>query len=85
MRAERQHLIELIDELGGIPMPSQANFVLTRFENVAAVSDHLAGCGIGTRRFPANPDLQNFLRITCPGDEKAFQRLTGALKAVRKT
>ena len=85
VRAERQYLIELIDELGGEAMPSQANFVLTRFENVVAVSEHLAGCGIGTRRFPANPDLQDFLRITCPGDEKAFQRLIGALKAARTT
>lgn len=86
VRAERDHLIELIKELGGIPMPSQANFVLARFENVVGVSDRLADRGIGTRRFPANPDLQDFLRITCPGDEKAFQRLIGALKAaVRKT
>ncbi len=86
VRAEREHLIELIKELGGIPMPSQANFVLARFEDVVEVSDRLADRGIGTRRFPGNPDLQDFLRITCPGDQEAFQRLTGALKAaVRKT
>ncbi|HCX88006.1 MAG TPA: hypothetical protein DG761_08260 [Gammaproteobacteria bacterium] len=81
VRAERKNLAALIAEFGGMPMPSQANFVLARFENAAGVSDDLAARGIGTRRFPDNPDLKDALRITCPGDEHAFGRLTNALRA----
>ena len=82
VRVERERLSAMITELGGKPMPTQANFVLSQFENAAAVSDGLAARGIGTRRFPDSPDLKNAVRITCPGDEDAFGRLMNALQAV---
>jgi len=82
VRVERESLTALIAGLGGIPMPSQANFVLARFEDATEVSDGLTAHRIGTRRFPDNPDLKDALRITCPGDEDAFGRLRDALGAV---
>ncbi len=82
VREERAGLTELISELGGKSLPSQANFVLARFENAAWVRDGLAGLGIGSRVFPDKEELKDAFRISCPGDEKAFERLQEAFKAV---
>ena len=82
VRAERSKLTALISELGGRPLPSQANFVLARFENAGWVRDGLAGLGIGSRSFPDNEELKHTLRISCPGDQSAFARLEHAFKTV---
>jgi len=82
VRAERSMLTTLISELGGRPLPSQANFVLARFENARWVRDGLAGLGIGSRSFSDNEELKDTLRISCPGDQSAFARLEHAFKAV---
>jgi histidinol-phosphate aminotransferase len=82
VRAERSMLTTLISELGGRPLPSQANFVLARFENARWVRDGLAGLGIGSRSFSDNEALKDTLRISCPGDQSAFVRLEHAFKAV---
>jgi len=82
VRAERSKLTTLISELGGRPLPSQANFVLARFENARWVRDGLAGLGIGSRSFSDNEELKHTLRISCPGDQSAFARLEHAFKAV---
>ena len=82
VRAERNKLTTLISELGGKPLPSQANFVLTRFENSLWVRSGLASLGIGSRNFFDNEELEDTLRISCPGDQSAFNRLEQALKTV---
>jgi histidinol-phosphate aminotransferase len=84
VRRVRQEIVEislLIGRLGGEVLPSQANFVLARFENARWVCDALAGLGIAVRIFPDRPELEGCVRITMPGDGRAFERLSGALES----
>ena len=82
IRQERALLRDLLVELGARVEPSQANFVLARFDNPGWVRDALHGLGIGVRAFPTEPSLSDALRITCPGDAVSFERLLAALRAV---
>jgi histidinol-phosphate aminotransferase len=82
VRAERRALETRLAGLGARPLPSEANFVLARFDDVDRVRDGLAGLGIAVRAFPDRPALQDALRITCPGNERDFQRLVDALDTV---
>lgn len=81
IRVEREMLTSLLRTLGGEPLSSTGNFVLCRFPKAHLIADLLAGCGIGVRRFPSASLVGDCLRITCPGDEAAFDRLAGALTA----
>ncbi len=80
--AEREALEELLLELGATLKPSQANFVLAQFEDREWIWNGLAGFGISVRKFPGNPELESSLRISCPGNEKEFARLTHALRSI---
>ncbi len=82
IRREREGLSRVIRRLGGEPFPSQANFVLARFKGSVSewVREALAGLGIGVRAFPERPDLAGCLRLSCPGEPKAFARLSAALE-----
>ncbi len=82
VRSERTRLVALLTELGADPVPSQANFVCARLRDAAWTWDALAGLGISVRRFPNHRSLDTALRITCPADEQAFDRLCRALKTV---
>ncbi|MEM8886031.1 MAG: histidinol-phosphate transaminase [Planctomycetota bacterium] len=73
VRRERARLEALLPD----PVPSQSNFVFSRFPDAPATWRRLAEAGIGVRRFEAMPD---YLRITCPGDEAAFTRLRENLR-----
>ena len=77
---QRDELIRLLRELGARPLPSQANFVLARFGDAAALHAALGARGVAVRRF-ADPLLAGYLRITLPGEERAFSRLCEALRA----
>ena len=81
IRVERAAIAERLGALGVAVIPSQANFVLARFEDAGAVRSHLAARGIGVRIFPGRPMLEGCLRITLPGDEGSFERLAGALES----
>ncbi len=80
VREEVRKISEVIGGLGGEALPSQANFVLARFEDARWVRDALAGLGIAVRIFPERPELAGFVRITMPGDETSFGRLVRALE-----
>jgi histidinol-phosphate aminotransferase len=82
IRTERRRLFELLEQGGADPLPSQANFVLARFTDAAAVQQALADRGILVRAFPGRPGLDDALRITCPGHPESFARLSAALKEV---
>ena len=65
----------------------EGNFVLARAKDESRalwIRDALAGCGIAVRAFPGRQRLESSLRVTCPGDEKKFTRLAGALELVRQ-
>lgn len=84
VRTERAALGALLSELGAAPLPSQANFVLCKFDDAPALDASLAAAGIAVRQFPANPALEGYRRITCPADPSEFDRLTAALRAALK-
>lgn len=81
VRRERDALSATLAGLGATPRPSRANFVLADFGDETWPADALAGLGIGVRRFPGKPGLERSLRITCPGTEDGFDRLTAGLSA----
>ncbi len=82
IKSERDELSSLLSNLGADPQPSEANFVLAEFEDAEWVFDALSGQGISTRIFPSKDHLRNCLRITCPGDESGFTKLTRALRTI---
>ncbi len=61
---------------------SQANFVFAQAPDALWVRDALAGMGISIRAFPGQEALAGWLRITCPSDPTAHQRLEHALRTV---
>lgn len=79
-REERQALFDLLASLGARPNPSDANFVLARFDDAARIWQSLASSGISVRRFPPGSGLDDCLRITCPCEPAAFARLSTALR-----
>lgn len=81
VRQEREALGTLLRELGSEPIPSQANFVLTRAADAKGVHGRLLAQGISVRYFGARPALQDYLRITCPGNAADYQRLEEALRS----
>ncbi len=80
---EHRHIVAaLLTECGADVTPSEANFVLVRFDDATWVRDALAGMGIAVRAFPDVPVLHDRLRITIPGDEPDLNRLCDALETV---
>ncbi|MHC4561410.1 MAG: pyridoxal phosphate-dependent aminotransferase [Planctomycetota bacterium] len=82
IRDHRRQLADVLIACGADVTPSQANFLLSRFDDATWVRDALAGMGIAVRAFPDVPVLHDRLRITVPGDEGQLARLCGALKTV---
>jgi histidinol-phosphate aminotransferase len=80
VRLERAELCRVLREIGAEPLPSQANFVLARFPDAAETWNALGRRGIAVRAFPGHPRLHGYLRITCPGERGAFDRLVQALR-----
>jgi histidinol-phosphate/aromatic aminotransferase/cobyric acid decarboxylase-like protein len=82
IRVERTELARTLRALGVQAPESQTNFVFARFANAETVWRALAERGIAVRRFPSAPELMDALRITCPGNERDFARLTTALHEI---
>ena len=80
VRAERAELTALLADLGARPLPSEANFVLARFQDAAGAHARLRALGVHVRAFATAP-LRDCLRITCPGDRDDFILLCRALRA----
>ena len=84
---ERTALGRELCAMGARPYPTEANFVLARFDDARGVWERLARQGIAVRSFPARPKgaaaavpLHECLRISCPGSARQFTRLLAALK-----
>ncbi len=82
IRRHRSRLANVLTACGADVTPSQANFILARFDDATWVRDAMAGMGIAVRAFPDVPVLADQLRITVPGDEHDLHRLCGALETV---
>jgi len=76
---ERERLGLFLQENGIPTLPSQANFVLARCPQADFLARGLAALGIAVRSWPGTPGRQDWLRITCPGEEAAFRRLIDSL------
>jgi histidinol-phosphate aminotransferase len=79
IRVERGDLARALRATGASVTDSQANFVFARFPDAERIWSALSARGIAVRRFPSAPELSNALRITCPGNEHDFARLTQAI------
>ena len=84
MKDNRARLATALGALGFDVLPSQANFVTARLADAERVRERLAADGIAVRTFPGRAFLGDALRITCPGDERDFQRLLRALSGAVK-
>jgi histidinol-phosphate aminotransferase len=82
VRRERVELTSILSDLGTRPFPSEANFVLTECDAASWVISASAALGVGLRGFPQRPGLETMVRITLPGNEPDFARLTHTLAAV---
>jgi histidinol-phosphate aminotransferase len=80
VRAERDLLEQELRRLGAEPTPSQGNFVLAAFDDADRVWEDLQAMGIAVRRWSGRPELENSLRIGCPGNSRDFARLISTLR-----
>ncbi|MBK6735202.1 MAG: aminotransferase class I/II-fold pyridoxal phosphate-dependent enzyme [bacterium] len=78
-RASRKELTAQLTQLGAQPLPSKGNFVLCRPRDAAFTGAGLAALGVSVRAWPGHGQLDQWLRITCPGHEAEASRLTRAL------
>ena len=69
----------------GIPVfPSQGNFVFMRGLDGTWWRDAMAGLGIGIRAWPNSPELADAIRISCPSNPAAVQRVCHAISTIRQ-
>lgn len=81
VRAEREAIASLIEARGCTVLPSEANFVLARFEDADGVWRAMGDRGVRLKRF-ASAELAGWLRIGCPGDAAGLERLLTAFGEV---
>jgi histidinol-phosphate aminotransferase len=82
IKRERVELSSVLSDLGTRPLASEANFVLTECDDASWLFSGSAALGVGLRRFPERPGLEAMVRITVPGNQADFDRLTGTLRVV---
>jgi histidinol-phosphate aminotransferase len=81
IKANRTLLQQSIEKLGGKCMSSQGNFLLCKFSDTVFVNRALNSLGIGVRSYRSGQVLEDYLRITIPGDSDELNRLTRALES----
>ena len=79
VRRQRDSLVDLLRAHQIEALPSQANFVLARFDDAEWVTAVAASLGVGLRRFPDRPGLERHIRMTLPGTHDGFRRLSHVL------
>lgn len=81
VKRERIDLTAILTDLGTRPFVSEANFVLTESDDVSWLISASAALGVGLRWFPQRQGLEPMVRITLPGNQPDFERLTHTLEA----
>lgn len=79
VRAGRAALMHAIEQIGGEPIESEANFMMARFDRAEAIAASLAERGIAIRCF-TKPALAGWLRITVPISTSDQSRLVDTIK-----
>ena len=82
VRFEREDLRQRLKSLGAQAPQSQGNFVFAQVDDPIWFRDAMAGLGIAIRAFPGVPGLERAVRISCPADADAYDRLTQAIETV---
>ncbi len=79
VRSRRERLAALLRDVGGVPEPSQTNFVLASFPDARWVQRGMAAQGVLVRHFAHLPE---YVRITVPRDDAEFRRVERALRCL---
>lgn len=80
VRQQREVLMRHLRKLGADPLPSEANFVTAEFSDAMRVHEGLLARGISVRAFGSA--MEQFLRITLPGEREPFEQLVESLTSV---
>jgi HAD superfamily hydrolase (TIGR01548 family) len=80
VRAEREDLFALLEELGARPLPSEANFIFAEVDDPLWIRDAMGSLGIAIRAFPGRPDLASAIRVSCPGSDADLSRVKAGLR-----
>lgn len=81
-RVERAAIEALLHAAGAITTPSHANFAFARSPRAIWMRDVFAGLGIAARAYPDKPELEDALRISCPGSDAGLARVEAAFAAL---
>ncbi len=84
VRRDRRRIEAALRESGCAVVPSQANFAFARSPRAPWLAAGLAGLGIGVRRFPERPGLEDALRIAVPADPAGTDALVSGLARVAR-
>ena len=79
VRSRRERLAEVFRDVGGVPGPSQTNFVLASFPDARWIQRGMAAQGVLVRYFAHLPE---YVRITVPRDDAEFRRVERALRCL---
>ncbi len=83
---ERTILRDLFHEMGVKTTASKANFIFAEIGDGQRFRDGMAGFGIGIRAWPGRkgPDLDGWVRVTCPGHDADFSRLIHSINSLQR-
>ena len=79
VRSRRERLADVLRDVGGVPEPSQTNFVLSSFPDARWIQRGMAAQGVLVRYFAHLPE---YVRITVPRDDLEFRRVERALRCL---
>jgi len=83
-RQRRAQLVETLEAIGFDPLPSRANFVLTRCPDIDWCDRGLRSLGIAVRRFAKKEELADHLRMTVATNESDHLRVLHALATIAR-
>ncbi|MCE5255295.1 MAG: aminotransferase class I/II-fold pyridoxal phosphate-dependent enzyme [Spirochaetaceae bacterium] len=82
IKEERAELFGVLSAMRARTWPSQAYFVSALLPDAGSFVQAMKQKGILVRCWPDNPETKNLVRITCPGEPEAFERLLVALQSM---
>ncbi len=81
VRLRRERLALAIRGVGGVPQPSQTNFVFSSFADARWIQKGMAAQGVLVRYFPHLPE---YVRITVPRNDGEFRSVERALACLNR-
>lgn len=84
IKQARKKLIPALEEDALEVLPSQSNFLFAKVPDALWMRDAMAGLGIGIRFFPSLPELDGWVRVTCPAGEVEQKRLLHTWRSALK-